>query len=305
MQTNKYLVVIVGPTAVGKTALSIELAKKLQTEIISADSRQFYHEMAIGTAQPTREEMQGIPHHFLSFLSVEETYTAGTFAREALKKLDTLFETKDIVVLIGGSGLYIQALCEGLATFPPIDPTLRTLLNHTLQTEGLITLTNILDKQDPVYYNEVDLKNPKRVIRALEVCLATGLPYSSLRETGKQKKTFETIKIGLYQEKKLLHERIDHRVDLMMEHGLLKEAEKLYAYKAYNALQTIGYKELFGYMDRNMTLQEAITQIKVHTKQYAKKQMTWFQKDNTITWFSPDAWDSIEKHIQQQVMQQN
>ncbi|MBX9890270.1 MAG: tRNA (adenosine(37)-N6)-dimethylallyltransferase MiaA [Amoebophilaceae bacterium] len=298
---SKYLIVIVGPTAVGKTNLSIQLAQKLATEILSADARQFYYDMAIGTAQPSQEEMQNIPHHFLSFLPIQTCYTAGTFAEEALERLDKLFLKKEVVLLTGGSGLYIQALCEGLAPFPSIDTSFRILLNRLLQEKGLPYLTQILAEKDPSYHRIVDLHNPKRVIRALEVCLGTGLPYSTLRTPPQQERPFKMIKIGLTQEKNLLHQRIDSRVDAMMKQGLLQEVEKLYPYKEINALQTIGYKELFNYMDQVYTLPEAIQHIKINTKRYAKKQMTWFKKDKDIIWFTPNDLDSIMHYINQRI----
>ncbi|TDG95739.1 tRNA (adenosine(37)-N6)-dimethylallyltransferase MiaA [Cardinium endosymbiont of Culicoides punctatus] len=295
----KHLVVIVGPTAVGKTALSIQLAEYLQCEILSADSRQFYYDMAIGTAQPTKEEMRGIPHHFLSFLPVQELYTAGKFAKEARQKLTSLFIDHDIAILIGGSGLYIKALCEGLADFPPVAPNLRAMLNLNFKERGLHYLTEMLAQKDPDYYHIVDLKNPKRIIRALEICLSTGVPYSTLRkQLPSVIKTFNVIPIGITQEKHLLYERIELRVDIMMQQGLLQEVEKLHPYKELNALQTLGYKELFDYIDGVSRLDESINQIKINTKKYAKKQITWFQKDKSIAWFAPDDITKIYAYIQ-------
>lgn len=293
-----HLIVIVGPTAIGKTPRSIQLAEALQTEIISADSRQFYRDLVIGTAQPTAAEMKGIPHHFLSFLPIQENYTAGRFAKEALQKLDGLFAHHDVVIATGGSGLYLKALCEGFTEMPTLSPSLRTTLNTTLAEKGLPYLTQLLAEKDPTYYHTVDLKNPKRVIRALEICLGTGIPYSTLRKSPTQAtRPFKTIAIGLAQEKELLHKRINLRVDAMMEQGLLQEAEKLYPYKTTNALQTLGYKELFDYMNGQYSLTEAINHIKTKTKQYAKKQMTWFKKDKQITWFRPCDLPKIETHI--------
>lgn len=295
----KHLIVIVGPTAIGKTALSIQLAETLQTEILSADSRQFYRDLVIGSAQPTQAEMKGIPHHFLAFLPIQATYTAGRFAQEALQRLDTLFTYQDIVVATGGSGLYLKALCEGLAEIPPPSPSLRATLNTHLAEKGLPYLTQLLAEKDPNYYNIVDLHNPNRVIRALEVCLGTGQPYSTLRKPAKAIRPFNIITIGLAQDNPLLHKRIDLRVDAMMEQGLLQEAEKLYPYKTTNALQTLGYKELFGYMDGAYSLTTAINHIKTHTKQYAKKQMTWFKKDKNISWFGPYDLPQVQSHINQ------
>lgn len=294
----KFLIVIVGPTAVGKTALSIQLAKTFQTEIISADARQFYRDMPIGTAQPSLRERQHIPHHFLSFLPIQATYTAGKFEKEALQTLYKLFAHQNVVVSVGGSGLYIKALCTGLAEVPTIAPSLRAKLNTTLIEKGLPYLIQLLAQKDPHYYNIVDLKNPKRVIRALEICLSTGTPYSTIRnKQPKESRKFNIIMIGLTEEKKLLHQHIDLRIDAMMEQGLLQEVEKLYPYKQTNALQTIGYKELFHYIDGVYNLKEAITHIKTNTKQYAKKQITWFKKDPNITWFTPDDIAKIPDHI--------
>ncbi|MCT4697194.1 MAG: tRNA (adenosine(37)-N6)-dimethylallyltransferase MiaA [Candidatus Cardinium sp.] len=295
---RKHLIVIVGPTAIGKTACAIQLAEALQTEILSTDSRQFYRDLVIGTAQPTPAEMKGIPHHFLAFLPIQENYTAGRFAKEALERLHTLFAYQDVVIATGGSGLYLKALCEGLAEIPPLPPNLRTTLNATLIEKGLPYLTQLLAEKDPIYYETVDLNNPKRVIRALEVCLGTGIPYSTLRNQQAQTaRPFNKITIGLTQDKPLLHKRISLRVDAMMEQGLLQEVEKLYPYKTTNALQTLGYKELFNYMEDQCSLTEAIHHIKTNTKQYAKKQMTWFKKDKNITWFAPDDLPNIQTHI--------
>lgn len=299
MSCSKYLVAIVGPTAIGKTALAIQLAKQFKTEILSADSRQFYKGMAIGTAQPTWEDRQGIPHHFLDFLSVQETYTASKFEMEALQKLRDLFVDKDLVILVGGSGLYVKALCEGLTVFPPISPTIRLMLNTLLKERGLVYLVQLLKEKDPDFYNKVDLKNPRRVIRALEVCLGTGQAYSDLLVSlPKQGRPFTTIKIGLMQEKTLLDQRIAWRVDHMMAQGLLQEVETLYPYRDYNALQTLGYRELLHYLDGKYTLQEAINWIKINTKQYAKRQMTWFKKDAHIVWFAPNDCNQICHYIQ-------
>lgn len=294
---TKDLIVLVGPTASGKTALSIQLARQLQTEIISSDARQFYKEIPIGTAQPTKAEQQEITHHFLSFLPLHTTYTAGLFAQEALQKLEKLFEQKKQLLLVGGSGLYIQALCEGLASFPPIDPLLRTNLNNALATKGLNWLVARLKQKDPAYCHTADLQNPKRVIRALEICLGTGRPYSTFRQQVPPPRDFNVIKIGLMLPKEVLHQRIDLRVEEMMEQGLLTEAEKVYPYRTCNALQTLGYRELFHFMDGQCSLAEAVDQIKANTKKYAKRQITWFKKDTTIRWFRPEEMASIGAYI--------
>ncbi|ROT47728.1 tRNA (adenosine(37)-N6)-dimethylallyltransferase MiaA [Candidatus Cardinium hertigii] len=296
----KYLVVIAGPTAVGKTTCSIQLAEQFQTEIISADARQFYREIPIGTAQPTKDEMHGIPHHFLSFLSVQDSYSAGIFEKEALQRLQKIFAYHDVVIAVSGSGLYIQALCEGLMEVPTIAPGLRIMLTTLLKERGLPYLTAWLAQKDPDYYNLVDLQNPKRVIRALEICLSTNIAYSTFRKhPPRGDRNFHIIKIGLIQEKTILHTRIDLRVDTMMAEGLLQEAEKVYHYKTANALQTIGYKELFDYIDGKHSLAKAISHIKAHTKQYAKRQLTWFKKDKNISWFTPYDLPRISAYIRQ------
>ena len=295
---TKHLIVIVGPTAIGKTALSIQLAEVLQAEIISVDARQFYRDMVIGTAQPTQAEMRGIPHHFLSFLPIQANYTAGQFAQEALQTLHNLFMHQDVVIATGGSGLYLKALCEGLAEIPTLPSSLRANLNNTLSEKGLPYLTQLLAEKDPIYYDRVDLKNPQRVIRALEVCLGTGIAYSTLRkQQSPATRKFNIIMVGLTQPKPLLHERINLRVDSMMEQGLLEEVEKLYPYKGTNALQTLGYKELFNYMEGQSSLAAAIDHIKINTKKYAKKQMTWFKKNQNISWFTPYDLPNLQAHI--------
>lgn len=296
--TKNYLIAIVGPTAVGKTSLSIQLAEIFQTEILSADARQFYRDMAIGTAQPTLEERKGIPHHFLSFLSVQDFYTAGQFAREALQKLNHIFTRKPVAILTGGSGLYIKALCEGLADIPTIAPGLRKILTNVLQQKGLPYLITLLKQKDPNYASVVDLNNPQRVIRALEVYLETGIPYSILRNAPpKEKRDFSLIKIGLTQEKQIYVQHIERRVETMMEQGLLQEVEKLYAYRHTPALQTLGYKELFDYIEGKSTLEQAIVHIKINTKKYAKRQLTWFKKDKNIVWFAPHELFPITQYI--------
>lgn len=297
---HQYLIVIVGPTAIGKTALSIQLARIWQTEIISADARQFYRDMPIGTAQPTAVERADIPHHFVAFLSILENHTAGKFEQAARKCLEKLFLDKTVVIATGGSGLYIKALCEGLAEMPSVVPHIRMALREMLQTQGLDYLTKWLSRVDPAYYCRVDLHNPQRVIRALEVYLTTAIPYTSWRtQPPKEKPSFYLIKVGLNQEKKILHQWIDQRVESMMAAGLLQEVEKLYSHKSTNALQTIGYQELFDYMDGQCSLVQAIEQIKIHTKQYAKRQMTWFKKDPAIKWFTPDDLSSIQSYIEE------
>lgn len=296
---KKYLIVVTGPTAVGKTALCIQLAKHLRTEIISADARQCYQGMAIGTAQPTSEAMQEVPHHLVNFLPVQVLYNAGTFAQDALRILANLFEKHDYVLMTGGSGLYIQAVCEGLDVMPPVAPTIRDTLNKRLQTEGLRTLVAELAIQDPTYYKVVDQTNPRRVIRALEVCLATRQPYSTFRKHQPTVRPFTTIKIGLTRGRQLLYQRIDQRVEQMMTQGLVQEATALYPCRHYNALQTVGYREIFGYLAGYYKQAEAVQLLKRNTRRYAKRQLTWFRRDASIHWFHPEDRLAILKHIQQ------
>ena len=301
MPTNKprkYLIVVVGPTAVGKTELCIQLAQHLRTEIISADSRQCYQGMTIGTAQPTPEAMQGVPHHLVNFLPVQAPYSAGLFAQDALKVLATLWDKYNHVLMTGGSGLYIQAVCQGLDIMPPIPSTIRADLNKKLQTLGLPALVTALASQDPAYYQVVDRANPQRVIRALEVCLATGQPYSTFRKHLPTARPFTIIKIGLTRDRQVLYQRINQRVEYMLDQGLVQEAVALYPYRHYNALQTVGYREIFDYLAGQYGQEEAIRLLKRNTRRYAKRQLTWFRRDTDMCWFHPDDQPAIHQHIQ-------
>lgn len=282
---NKYLICIVGPTAIGKTSLSLALAKHFKTEIISADSRQFFREMSIGTAVPTKTEISEIPHHFIQHRSVEEPYSVGDFEREAFKKLEGLFITKQVVILVGGSGLYVNAVTQGLDYFPEVDPSIRASLNQEFNKKGIILLQQKLKELDPEYYAEVDKENPHRLIRALEICLGTKKPYSSFRRNKKKHRPFSPIFIGLTADREIIYNRINQRVDLMMEEGLLEEAKNLIPKRNLNALNTVGYKELFDFFDNTWTLDEAISEIKKNTRRFAKRQLTWFRKNKEITWF--------------------
>ncbi|HET8855854.1 MAG TPA: tRNA (adenosine(37)-N6)-dimethylallyltransferase MiaA, partial [Salinimicrobium sp.] len=262
----------------------------------SADSRQFYREMKIGTAAPTPEELASVPHHFVHHKSIEEKYTVGDFEREALSKLKEAFSTKDIVVMVGGSGLYINAVTDGLDDFPEVDPGIREDLNLELSTKGLLPMQEKLKRLDPVYYSEVDINNPHRIIRALEICIGTGKPYSSFKNQEPKSRPFRTIFIGLSAEREIIYDRINQRVDEMIRQGLLGEAQKLYPYKELNPLKTVGYQEIFNYMDGNFTLEEAIEDIKKNTRRFSKRQMTWFRKNEKINWF--DQSTSTEKIIE-------
>ena len=294
---HKYLIVIVGPTAVGKTALCVQLAKYLRTEVVSADARQCYGEMAIGTGQPTAVEKQGIAHHLMGFLPVQTPYSAGMFERDALKILAILFSRHDRVILTGGSGLYVKAVCEGLDTMPRLDTSVREYLNTRLQQVGLRTLIQELAVRDPAYYQIVDRSNPHRIIRALAACLATGQPYSALRRNCPAERPFKVIKIGLSCDRQVLYEQINQRVDRMLGQGLWTEATALYAYRDYNALKTVGYQEIFECLAGRYSQLEAVELIKRNTRRYAKRQLTWFRGDQTIRWFRPDDLKSIIDHV--------
>jgi len=297
--SKKTLITIVGPTAVGKTSLSILIASYFNTEIISCDSRQFYKEMTIGTAVPEKEELAVVPHHFIQNRSVFEDYNVGTYERDALNVLDTLFKKHNTVVMVGGSGLYVKAVLEGLDDFPKIDPSIRLELKHVLETEGIIPLQDQLKKLDVTTYNTIDIENPQRVIRALEMCIGSNLPYSSYTGKLKKKRKFNSIVIGLNGEREKIYERINRRVDLMVEKGLLDEAKKLYPNKELNALQTVGYKELFSFFEEKVTKDEAIQEIKKNTRRFAKRQLTWFNKDASIYWFDFETdTDNILKKIE-------
>ena len=297
--SKKTLITIVGPTAIGKTSLSILIASYFNTEIISCDSRQFYKEMTIGTAVPEKEELATVPHHFIQNRSIFEDYNVGAFERDALNVLDTLFEKHNTVVMVGGSGLYVKAVLEGLDDFPKIDPSIRLELKHILETEGIIPLQDRLKKLDVTTYNTIDIENPQRVIRALEICIGTNLPYSSYTGKLKKKRKFNSIIIGLNGEREKIYERINRRVDLMIEKGLLDEAQKLYPNKELNALQTVGYKELFSFFEEKITKDEAIQEIKKNTRRFAKRQLTWFNKDASIYWFDFETdTDNILKKIE-------
>ncbi len=297
-QRTKHLVVVTGPTAVGKTQTALRLAGHFQTEVISCDSRQFYSGMQIGTARPAREELQGIPHHFLGHLRPEEDYNVSDFEQDALKLLDRLFTDKDMVIMVGGSGLYINAVCYGIDDLPDADETLRKDLKKTLDVSGLATLKEKLRELDPVYYEQVDLNNPNRIMRALEVCMVTGRPYSSQRLDKRKERDFELIMIGLNMDRQALFKRIHRRTMTMMENGLLEEARSLYAFRHCNSLNTVGYKELFRYFEGVYTLEQAVEKINTHTRRYAKRQLTWLGKDPDILWFHPKDHSLIEGYIE-------
>ncbi len=277
MARQKHLVVIGGPTAVGKTAAAIAVAQRLGTEILSADSRQFYRELNIGTAKPSPEERAAVPHHFIDSLSIHQDYSVGDFERDALQLLQGLFQRYDTLLLVGGSGLYLRAVCEGLDEFPEVPPAVRRQVRRLFEEEGLEALQEELRRRDPAYFARVDRHNPQRLMRALEVCLAAGRPFSSFR-TGKPKpRPFQPLLFYLTLERPLLYRRIDQRVDAMMQEGLLEEARSLFPHRHLNALQTVGYQELFDYLEGKTTLEEAVRLIKRNTRRYAKRQLTYFR----------------------------
>ncbi|MEC7263413.1 MAG: tRNA (adenosine(37)-N6)-dimethylallyltransferase MiaA [Bacteroidota bacterium] len=282
--SNKVLLTVVGPTAIGKTALGILLAKHFGTEIISADSRQFFKEMAIGTAVPSKQELEAATHHFMQHKSILEPYSVGDFEKEAIQLLEELFQKHDIAIMVGGSGLYVDAVVIGLDDFPDVEPIIRDNLNKRLETEGLESLQEELKFRDPEYYKMVDVSNPHRLIRALEVCIASNKPYSSFLNQKKVERPFDVLYIGLDAPREVIYERINLRVDLMMEAGLLKEVKKLYPHRSLNALQTVGYKELFEYIDGLYPLEHAVSEIKKNTRRFAKRQLTWLRKNDSILW---------------------
>jgi len=282
---NKYLITIIGPTAIGKTELSIALAKYFNTEILSSDSRQFFKEMTIGTAVPNNAELNEIKHHFIQNLSIHTNYNVGQFEEDALNQLNKLFEKYNCVVMVGGSGLYIDAVLKGLDHFPEVDPAIRKDLKVTLKEKGIIPLQEQLKKLDGETYRKIDIDNHQRVIRALEICIGTSKPFSSFLTDEIAQRNFIPIKIGLTAKRETIYDRINQRVDSMITNGLLEESEKLFKYKELNALQTVGYKELFSYLEGDISLEFAISEIKKNTRRFAKRQLTWYKKDTEIQWF--------------------
>ena len=302
MTTNtKYLIVIVGPTGSGKSDLAIEIAERYSAPIISTDSRQFYRGIPIGTAQPDEEQLRRVEHHFIASHDLEQEFNCGAYETEALAKLEELYLKHDVVVAVGGSGLYIKALCEGMDALPEAEPELRESLAKRLQTEGLESLCEELRQRDPAYYEEVDRNNPARVLRALEVCISTGLPYSSMRTGEKRQRPFNIIKLGIDMERERLYERINQRVDVMMQMGLEQEARAVYHLRELNSLQTVGYREMFDYFDGTISRDEAIELIKRNSRRYAKRQMTWFRRDEEIKWVDTANKQIIEEYLDSKI----
>lgn len=299
---SKWLIVVGGPTAVGKTAFSIELARYFKTEIISADSRQIYQQLDIATAKPTKEELDAVPHHFIDKLPLEQEYNAGQFEGDALALLERLFQLHEVVVVTGGSGMYVQALCQGIDEMPPIPAQIRQELNSRLKENGLEELLEELKLRDPDYFQVVDRQNPQRVIRALEVNMHTGRPFSAFRQQNFAERPFRIIKIGLDRPRELLYKRIDERMEQMINEGLFEEAKMLFSYRHLNALRTVGYKEIFDYLEGEYDREEAIRLLKRNTRRYAKRQLTWFRKDPEFTWFHPDQLDMAIGLIEAQMV---
>ena len=288
MAKNKTLIVIAGPTAIGKTALAITLAQHFTTEIISADSRQFFKEMSIGTAKPHVDELAAAKHHFIDSHSINTFFSTGDFEKQALGLLDEIFTRHDLAIMVGGSGLYLDAVTKGLDELPDTDMEIRSQLNKLFETEGLEPIKAQLEAADPEYYAKVDQANTQRLIRGLEFFLSTGKKVSSFLTNSRKERSFNIIKIGLNMERPLLYERINHRVDVMLEEGLLEEVKSLKDYRELNALKTVGYAELFDYLDGTITYEVAVEKIKQNTRRFAKRQLTWFRRDTQIHWFSPD-----------------
>jgi len=298
---KKNLIVVVGPTAIGKTALAIDLALYFSTEIISADSRQFFQEMDIGTAKPSADELAAVPHHFVNSHSINTFFSTGDFENQALEKIDTLFNTHEQLVMVGGSGLYINAVCNGLDELPDTDLTIRADLKEKFATEGIEAIKLQLAAVDPEFYARVDQANPQRMIRGLEFFLSTGEKLSAYQTNSKKERPFKQIKIGLNTDRDKLYARINHRVDLMMAAGLLAEVQRLLPYRHLNALNTVGYSELFDYLDGHSTLEQAVDAIKQNTRRFAKRQLTWFRRDPETTWFEPDAYPAILNYVESQL----
>lgn len=298
MNNGKTLIVLIGPTGVGKTDLSIRIAEKYNSPIISADSRQLYSELKIGTAAPSEEYLKRIKHYFVGTLKLTDYYSAAQYESDVMELLDALFKNHDTILLTGGSMMYIDAICKGIDDIPTVDSETRRMMMEKYENEGLERLCSELKLLDPKYYSIVDLKNPKRVIHALEICYMTGKTYTSFRTGNKKQRPFNILKIGLSRDRDELYERINRRVDIMISEGLIDEVKSVYKYKELNSLNTVGYKEIIQYLDGNWTLDYAIDKIKQNSRIYSRKQMTWFKRDNEINWFNPDNEEDIMEFIE-------
>ena len=298
---GKTLIVIAGPTGSGKTDLSIQIALHYHAPIISTDSRQFYRGIPIGTAQPDAEQLQTVEHHFIASHDLKQDFNCGAYEQEALQRLEELFVQHDYVVAVGGSGLYIKALCEGMDDLPEVDPALRSQLADDMKQLGIDAMAERLRELDPAFYEVVDRKNPARILRALEVCIGTGMTYSSLRTGEKKSRPFRIIKIATDMDRAVLYERIDRRVDIMVEQGLEQEARSVYHLRELNSLQTVGYREMFDYFDGTISREEAIELIKRNSRRYAKRQLTWLRRDTEFAWFHPQEKAKIIEYIDAKV----
>lgn len=295
---KKYLIVITGPTGIGKSKTGILLAKHFQSEIISADSKQIFREMTIGTAVPTKEELSEVTHHFIHSHSITENYNASRYETEAIELIEKLFASNNVLFLVGGSMLYVDAICKGIDEIPDIPAEIRESVQNQFRTEGLESIRLQLKKLDPEYYHSVDLKNHARIIHALEVCLLTGKTYSSFRLNRNKQRSFKIVKIGLNCDRELLHNKINNRVDQMVAHGLEKEARNLFHLRDLSSMNTVGYRELFDYFDGTITKDKAIELIKRNSRRYARKQITWFRNDPDVKWFEPQEYDGIKSYIE-------
>lgn len=291
------LIVLAGPTAVGKTELCVRLARELDTEIVSADSRQFYRELSIGTAKPTPEEQQGIPHHFVDSHSITDYFSVGDFEKEALATLADIFSRKQTAILTGGSGLFLKVVTDGLDDMPEVNLEIRERLMEQFRTEGMLPLTAELQRLDPAYFGQVDRHNTQRVIRALEVCLSSGRPYSSFRSGQKAGRPFDVVKIVLTRDREVLYDRINRRVEGMMQAGLMDEVRSVTAYRDHYALRTVGYQEIFSYFDGELTQAEAVARIRQNTRRYAKRQLTWFRHQGDYVWFDAEKYEEVLAYI--------
>lgn len=300
---KNYLIHICGATGIGKTALSISLAKAFNTEILSCDSRQFFKEMSIGTAAPNSQELASAPHHFIQHISIQNPYSVGDFEKDALQLTKQLFKSKDVLIMVGGSGLYAEALINGLDYFPKVESSIREKLNRDLEEFGLAALQEELKQLDPISHDTIDIHNPHRVIRALEICRGTGKRFSSFKNQEKEKREFEIIRIGLEAPREIIYQRINQRVDHMVENGLLDEVQSLLPFKDLNALQTVGYQELFPYLEGKVSLEDALEEIKKNSRRYAKRQITWNKRIENIHWFSYDTKHAIIVNFLKEILQ--
>jgi tRNA dimethylallyltransferase len=299
--SHKYLIIVLGPTAVGKTALCLKIAQIFHTEIISSDSRQFFKEMQIGTAKPQEAELKSVKHHLIGNKSIHEEYDVKDFEKDVLDILEGIFKVNDLAIMTGGSGLYIDIVCHGLDEIPDIDSKIREAIMDEYKQKGIDFLREELEQKDPVYFQKVDLNNPQRLMRAIEVCRGTGLPFSSFRVKKQTKRSFKTIKIGIERDRDDLYRRINQRMDEMLEQGLFEEAEKLFPYRNLNALRTVGYTEIFGFLEGKYDKEEAIRLLKRNSRRYAKRQLTWFKRDLETNWFHPEKEEEIIHFIQGEI----